>query len=1297
MAPLLDSVTAARRGVARLAGRAWGAVGLGERAWTGAAVGLLAAAVAVLVYRVVTPLEGWTSILAAVLGVGLGVGWGLAAFLGAAVLALLPARFRFALCAALVLLWFYAMTGTLTERGLPTAFVAGPAAVAGAAIGFFRGRRAAPASRLRTAIAAAGLAASVLAGVLGVAWLLADGYDDAPFVDAAAATRASVPELDLPDPSQPGPERVLRLFYGSGTSARRPEYGPAVPPQLRTRTVDGSRLLRGWNGLDGWARSRYWRLDARTLPINGRVFYPDGAGPFPIVIAVHGGHTMGEASEPGYDYLGEHLASHGYVFVSVDENFLNAAAWVDFGGGLGGENPARGWLLLEHLRALRGFHEAEGPLHGKLDLGRIALVGHSKGGEAIALAALFNRLPYLPDDASLRFDYGFGIRALVALATTDRQYQPSGAPTVLEGVDFLALQGSNDGDVETFQGAQQYERVKVKGPGYHLKETVYVHRANHGQWNSVWGHYDKSRFPRRLFFNRRPLLPEADQERVARAYLTAFFAVSLRGDTAYLPFLRDHRAGRRWLPDTVFVNRFEDSASQYVARFDEDVDVTTTTIPGGRIRGRGHHGLARAAGRPALALERARRAIGVLRGLGRGRGPGRRRATRSSSRSGLDPRKKRACSPESSLVFALADAQGPFTCPERVVAPARAHIDLTVENRRAARAHVSASRSPRSASSSPSSRRGSGRRASGSSRGTRSSSRRSPSRSPASSRRPRISTWATCTPSASAHPTRTSAAGLVVPRRHRLLRRADALNCAIVRPVPGPFVLRCDRLFDGERFLPGPVDVHVEGGVIARMGPPSPGSPPAGVVVDARGSLVMPGLVNAHVHMARGGTFEPNERISLESVVRNLRGTLAAGVTTVGDMGSTAGMMRALRAHTARSPHAGPALVAAGPIVTAPGGYPLDWLPPIFVRLGVALPCADERAGAQAVERIAAGGMDHVKIAVMHRSYADRPLPALEVGVARAVVGEAHRLGLRVLAHAHGLDDYAVALGAGVDALMHSSFDPLDAEMVARVRDAGVPVVPTLWVFESACLGAEQRWDRDPGLRRHVAPYVRASWSRYADAYAASGEVLPDGIAGGLPKARIAGAVRAAAANLVLLADAGVPIAFGNDASYGFSLVGRPTHELAAMQRAGLPAEACLRAATSRSAALLGRTDRGVLAPGKRADILVVDPAAETDVSALERIRTVIAGGEVVDPATAWSAAGVARTGAAFARGLAGTVADAIRARGELMRAAPGGCSGGAAPRMLGRITIKGFKSVVEQSGLSCGPAQRLRRPQRRR
>jgi imidazolonepropionase-like amidohydrolase len=349
-------------------------------------------------------------------------------------------------------------------------------------------------------------------------------------------------------------------------------------------------------------------------------------------------------------------------------------------------------------------------------------------------------------------------------------------------------------------------------------------------------------------------------------------------------------------------------------------------------------------------------------------------------------------------------------------------------------------------------------------------------------------------------------------------------------------------------------------------------------------------------------------------------------------------IIAALRRHVAAHPTSGPQIRAAGPVLTAPQGYPLDWMPPLFARLGLALPCADERAAGRAVARVAAAGMDFVKLAVMHRSYKDLPLPAITEPVGRAVVEEAHRSGLRVLAHAHSVADYRVALAAGVDALMHSSFEPLDAETVARVRDAGIPVCPTLWVFESVCMGAEMRFDADARYTRHVLPYIRRSWRHFMDAYAASGDVVPPGIAGGLGKARLAEAVRIAAANLRLLTEAGVPIVFGNDASYGFSLVARPVDELVAMQRAGMDAASCLRAATSEAAKVLGCADRGVIAPGARGDLLVVDARARADVAAVDPPREVFAGGERVGdrPASGFA------TGLAFLGGLARTAAGAL-------------------------------------------------------
>lgn len=451
-------------------------------------------------------------------------------------------------------------------------------------------------------------------------------------------------------------------------------------------------------------------------------------------------------------------------------------------------------------------------------------------------------------------------------------------------------------------------------------------------------------------------------------------------------------------------------------------------------------------------------------------------------------------------------------------------------------------------------------------------------------------------------------------------------------------VVLADRLFDGTHFVERPCRILVEHGRIVRVEPGAAGRAPRDAV-DARGRLVMPGLINAHVHIARGGMFEAGEPPLPLQVLASFRDGLRAGVTTVADMGCPAPLAAALRGATAAEPLAGPSLVAAGPLLTAPGGYPFDWMPPLVAKLGAALACGSEREAGAAVERVASAGMDHVKLAVMHQSYANQPLPTVSVEVARAVVHAAHGAGLKVFAHAHSNADYRVALDAGADALMHSSFEPLDAELVERIRASGIAVCPTLWVFESACALDGCELARDPRFTRHLTRSVRRSLRRFAEAYRASGDVVPPGIAGGLDKAFAREAVRVAAANLALLADAGVPIVFGNDAAYGFSLIARPVDELGAMQRAALDARACLRAATRSAAELLGLSDRGVIAPGKRADLIVVDREVEHDVGAVERVSEVIVAGRRLQPDAPSRVSAAARIGLAYARGALRTAA----------------------------------------------------------
>jgi imidazolonepropionase-like amidohydrolase len=267
----------------------------------------------------------------------------------------------------------------------------------------------------------------------------------------------------------------------------------------------------------------------------------------------------------------------------------------------------------------------------------------------------------------------------------------------------------------------------------------------------------------------------------------------------------------------------------------------------------------------------------------------------------------------------------------------------------------------------------------------------------------------------------------------------------------------------------------------------------------------------------------------------------------------------------------------------------------------------------------------------------------MSLPVARAVVEEAHEHGRLVLTHAHTIEDYDLALNAGVDALMHSSFEPLEPEMVERVAESGVFVCPTMWVFESVKNGVECRWDRDARFTRFVSKRVSEDWTEFCDAYETSGDVLPTGIAGGLPKARIQEAIDVPAANLVLLREAGVPIVFGVDCNYGFAVLGRPVDEFRTMQRAGMDPVDCLRSATSAAADHLRCTDRGRIEPGKRADLIFVDRETGNDISAIEFVHDVMACGRIVGGDTFERLNTDLGMIAAIAKGAALTAAQAIR------------------------------------------------------
>jgi imidazolonepropionase-like amidohydrolase len=391
------------------------------------------------------------------------------------------------------------------------------------------------------------------------------------------------------------------------------------------------------------------------------------------------------------------------------------------------------------------------------------------------------------------------------------------------------------------------------------------------------------------------------------------------------------------------------------------------------------------------------------------------------------------------------------------------------------------------------------------------------------------------------------------------------------------------RVIDGRAQVLDHAAIEVSGERIKRVGPASGDRPPPGAI-DLRGRTVLPGLIDAHVHLSsdvdRSPGFgpppplkgEPPRRRELGYFVlaRAARAFLEAGVTTIRDVGSYDDEALAVRDAIGLGLIDGPRVLTCGRIVsaTAPGGR-------IFGTMYREADGVDEMR--KAVREQIRRGADFIKVmATGARSVVgEDPEPAqLTRPELQAVVEESHRMGRRVAAHAEGIGGARLAVEEGVDTIEHGLSLHREPELLAKMAERGIVLVPTLTTFHDLAARFAGRF----------APALVEQAKRQLDE---------------------------AQRTLRAAAEAGVAIAMGHDSGPP----GDDAAELVHMVAAGLSPMKALIAASCGSAKALGLDDRGAIQPGKLADLLVVDGNPLEDVGILRdrtRIAIVIQAGRPV-------------------------------------------------------------------------------------
>jgi imidazolonepropionase-like amidohydrolase len=441
-------------------------------------------------------------------------------------------------------------------------------------------------------------------------------------------------------------------------------------------------------------------------------------------------------------------------------------------------------------------------------------------------------------------------------------------------------------------------------------------------------------------------------------------------------------------------------------------------------------------------------------------------------------------------------------------------------------------------------------------------------------------------------------------------------------PHPDALLIRGGRLIDGTGRPPlNNASVLIENGKIKHIF--SEGEaviPPTVRVIDANGSSILPGFIDTQVHLvilSAGSASSPLEFMP-ERILADLRASLFWGVTTVRSAGDTLTWILRLRDTERNDGSASPRLYAVGPMLTAVGGYPVNFLPPsVAAEAARQLGNADDANAA--VQELAAQKVDMLKVVYQEGAPQDR-VQRLPITLLQYLLEAAHSQGLRVSVRAGSLSELKDAVRAGADGIEHDATELLDREAIQLMLEHGTFYCPSLMAKYTGALSID---DVDEILNtgdvaRSVTAEVRDGLLMH-EGYFFEMKTQPEV----LTHHRTSLAM--SESNTSLAAKGGVKIVLGTTAGEPLVFHGLALHdELRLLVAAGLSPMQAIVAGTRSSAEYLGiDSSLGTIEVGKLADIVMIRGDPLTDIRATRNVLQVIKGGRVIDRSHLLSVRGV--------------------------------------------------------------------------